>query len=147
MFCCCSCCGFCFALSPQILYIEACIECAIAGASASLCAIDFWAARFARLRPSFIQQALRFRQCSLASVGFLLLVGGTSQRGKIHDIKTPSQRIALLEAKLARARRLERKQRTRRLIGRWAMLEPLGERVAALTAEQRKYFISRVLAN
>jgi hypothetical protein len=27
------------------------------------------------------------------------------------------------------------------------MLEPLGERVAALTAEQRKYFISRVLAN
>jgi hypothetical protein len=25
-----------------------------------------------------------------------------------------------------------------------AMLEPLGERVAALTAEQRKYFISRV---
>jgi hypothetical protein len=28
-----------------------------------------------------------------------------------------------------------------------AMLEPLGERVAALTAEQRKYFISRVLAN
>jgi hypothetical protein len=25
--------------------------------------------------------------------------------------------------------------------------EPLGERVAALTAEQRKYFISRVLAN
>jgi len=61
--------------------------------------------------------------------------------------KTPSQRIALLEAKLARAKADERKQRTRRLIEVGAMLEPLGERVAALTAEQRKYFISRVLAN
>jgi hypothetical protein len=62
--------------------------------------------------------------------------------------KTPSQRIALLEAKLARAKADERKQRTRRLIEGGAMLEnPLGERVAALTAEQRKYFISRVLAN
>jgi hypothetical protein len=60
--------------------------------------------------------------------------------------KTPSQRIALLEAKLARAKADERKQRTRRLIEVGAMLEPLGER-AALTAEQRKYFISRVLAN
>jgi hypothetical protein len=59
--------------------------------------------------------------------------------------KTPSQRIALLEAKRAKAD--ERKQRTRRLIEVGAMLEPLGERVAALTAEQRKYFISRVLAN
>jgi hypothetical protein len=57
--------------------------------------------------------------------------------------KTPSQRIALLEAKLARAKADERKQRTRRLIEVGAMLEPLGERVAALTAEQRKYFISR----
>jgi hypothetical protein len=61
--------------------------------------------------------------------------------------KTPSQRIALLEAKLARAKADERKQRTRGLIEVGAMLKPLGERVAALTAEQRKYFISRVLAN
>lgn len=61
--------------------------------------------------------------------------------------KTPSQRIALLEAKLARAKADERKQRTRRLIEIGAMLEPLGERVAALTPEQRKYFINRVLGN
>jgi len=60
---------------------------------------------------------------------------------------TPRQRIAVLEAKLARAKADERKQRTRRLIEVGAMLEPLGERVAALTAEQRKYFIGRVLAN
>jgi hypothetical protein len=75
-------------------------------------------------------------------------LGNITTRKKIHDDKTPSQRIALLEAKLARARICdERKQRTRRLIEVGAMLEPLGERVAALTAEQRKYFTSRVLAN
>jgi hypothetical protein len=63
-------------------------------------------------------------------------------------IKTPSQRIALLEAKLARAKADERKQRTRRLIEVGAMLEPLGERVAALTAEQSGNISSvRVLAN
>jgi len=61
--------------------------------------------------------------------------------------RTPRQRIAVLEAKLARAKADERKQRTRRLIEVGAMLEPLGERVAALTAEQRKYFIGRVVAN
>jgi hypothetical protein len=60
--------------------------------------------------------------------------------------KIPSQRIACSK-RLARAKADERKQRTRRLIEVGAMLEPLGERVAALTAEQRKYFISRVLAN
>jgi hypothetical protein len=71
----------------------------------------------------------------------------TTRKKKSMTTKTPSQRIALLEAKLARAKADERKQRTRRLIEVGAMLEPLGERVAALTAEQRKYFISRVLAN
>jgi hypothetical protein len=34
--------------------------------------------------------------------------------------KTPSQRIALLEAKLARAKADERKQRTQRLSSKWA---------------------------
>jgi hypothetical protein len=61
--------------------------------------------------------------------------------------KTPSQRIALLEAKLAsQGRRTQATNTAAHRSGRNA--EPLGERVAALTAaEQRKYFISRVLAN
>jgi hypothetical protein len=109
----------------------------------------FWAARFARLRSSFIQagfaiSSMQFLQRRI----FLLLVRNiTTRKKKSMTTKTPSQRIALLEAKLARAKADERKQRTRRLIEVGAMLEPLGERVAALTAEQRKYFISRVLAN
>jgi hypothetical protein len=45
--------------------------------------------------------------------------------------KTPSQRICPARRKLARAKADERKQRTRRLIEVGAMLEPLGERVAA----------------
>jgi hypothetical protein len=61
--------------------------------------------------------------------------------------KTPSQRIALLEAKLAKPRADERKNLTRRLIEVGAMLEPLGERAAALTAEQREIFHQSVLAN
>jgi hypothetical protein len=60
--------------------------------------------------------------------------------------KTPSQRIALLEAKLSQGRRTQATNTAAHPeVG--AMLEPLGERVAALTAEQRKYFISPVLAN
>jgi hypothetical protein len=106
----------------------------------------FLGCSFAQLAPLSFKQALRFRQCSLASVGFLLLVEHHNEE-KIHDDKTPSQRIACSKRKLARAKADERKQRTRRLIEVGAMLEPLGERVAALTAEQRKYFISRVLAN
>jgi hypothetical protein len=109
----------------------------------------FWAARFARLRPSFIQAgfAISSMQSCQRRIFCYSLGNITTRKKKIHDIKTPSQRIALLEAKLARAKADERKQRTRRLIEVGAMLEPLGERVAALTAEQRKYFISRVLAN
>jgi hypothetical protein len=115
---------------------------------ASLCAIDFGLLASLTCAPFSFKQALRFRQCSLASVGFCYSLGNiTTRKKKSADAKTPSQRIALLEAKLARAKADERKQRTRRLIEVGAMLEPLGERVAALTAEQRKYFISRVLAN
>jgi hypothetical protein len=78
----------------------------------------------------------------------LLLVREHLTRKKSCDKLKTSQRIALLKQKLARAKADERKQRfPRRLIEVGAMLEPLGERVAALTAEQRKYFISRVLAN
>jgi hypothetical protein len=123
-------------------------KCAIAGV-ASLCAIDILGC-FASLAcaPLSFKQALRFRQCSSCSVGFFCYsLGNITTRKKSMTTKTPSQRIALLEAKLARAKADERKQRTRRLIEVGAMLEPLGERVAALTAEQRKYFISRVLAN
>jgi hypothetical protein len=62
---------------------------------------------------------------------FLLLVRNITTRKKSMTTKTPSQRIALLEAKLARAKADERKQRTRWLIEVGAMLKPLGERVAA----------------
>jgi hypothetical protein len=86
-----------------------------------------------------------FVNAVLPASDFLLLVREHHNEEKSMTIKT-SQRIALLGAKLARAKADERKQRTRRLIEVGAMLEPLGERVAALTAEQRKYFISRVLA-
>jgi hypothetical protein len=61
--------------------------------------------------------------------------------------KHQANALPLLEAKLARAKADERKQRNTAAHRSGAMLEPLGERVAALTAEQRKYFISRVLAN
>jgi hypothetical protein len=72
------------------------------------------------LAPLSFKQALRFRQCSLASVGFLLLVGEHHNEEKIHDIKTPSQRIALLEAKLARAKALFRTQATNGGSSKWA---------------------------
>jgi hypothetical protein len=116
MFCCCFCCGF-FALllAPQGAHIEAMYGCAIAGARFAL-RNRFWAARFCSLAPSSFKQALRFRQCSLASVGFCYSLGNITTRKKSMTTKTPSQRIALLEAKLARAKADERKQRTRRLI-------------------------------
>jgi hypothetical protein len=53
--------------------------------------------------------------------------------------KTLSPTHCLLEAKLAKTKADERKQRTRRLIEMGAM-EPLGERVAALTAERTEIF-------
>lgn len=61
--------------------------------------------------------------------------------------RTPEQTIAALEAKLARAKDKQRKERTRRLIQIGAMLEPLGEKVEALTPEQRAHFVRRALAN
>jgi hypothetical protein len=77
----------------------------------------------------------------------LLLVREHHNEEKSMTTKTQANALPLLEAKLARAKADERKQRTRRLIEVGAMLEPTRRTVAALTAEQRKYFISRVLAN
>jgi hypothetical protein len=65
---------FCFALSPGVRIAKRCISLYILLVLRFVCAIDFGLLASARLRPSFIQGALRFRQCSLASVGFLLLV-------------------------------------------------------------------------
>lgn len=61
--------------------------------------------------------------------------------------KTPEQQIADLEAKLARAKEQQRKQRTRELIQLGAMLEPLREKLFALTPEQRALFVRSVERN
>lgn len=61
--------------------------------------------------------------------------------------RTPEQRIAALEAKLAKAKDDARKKRTRNLIEVGAMLEPLGDRVRALTTEQRATFIKATLVH
>jgi hypothetical protein len=106
----------------------------------------FWAAHVSlACAPLHSSRLCDFVNAVLPASDFLLPVRNITTRKKSMTTKTPSQRIALLEAKLA-SQADERKQRTRRLIEVGAMLEPLGERVAALTAEQRKYFISRVLA-
>jgi hypothetical protein len=76
---------------------------------------------------------------------FLLLVREHHNEEKTTTTKTQTNALPCSK-EVSEPRADERKQRTR-LIEVGAMLEPLGERVAALTAEQRKYFISRVLAN
>ena len=59
--------------------------------------------------------------------------------------KTPEQRIATLEAQLAKAKEQQRKARTRELIQLGAMLEQLGPKVRELTDAERKMFITRTL--
>lgn len=59
--------------------------------------------------------------------------------------KTPEQRIASLEAQLAKAKEQQRKARTRELIQLGAMLEQLGPKVRELTDAERKLFIVRTL--
>lgn len=59
--------------------------------------------------------------------------------------RTPEQRIATLEAQLAKAKEQQRKARTRELIQLGAMVEKLGPKLRTLTDQQRKRFIERTL--
>lgn len=61
--------------------------------------------------------------------------------------KTIEQRIATLEARLARAKEQARKARTRELIQLGAMLEPLREKLFALTPEQRAAVAKTIIDN
>jgi hypothetical protein len=118
--CCCSCCGFALLLAAGRI-AKRCIS-ALLLVLQPLCAIDFGLLSFAQFAPSFIQAGFAdFVNAVLPASDFLLLVRGTSQRGKNHDVtKTPSQRIACSKRRVSeRAKADERKQRTRRLI-EWA---------------------------
>jgi hypothetical protein len=54
MFCCCSCCGFALLLPRRMHIMKRCISALLLVLRFAL-RNRFWAARFARLRPSFIQ--------------------------------------------------------------------------------------------
>lgn len=59
--------------------------------------------------------------------------------------KTPEQRIATLEAQLAKAKEQQRKARTRELIQLGAMVEKLGPGLRSLTDAERQRFIANTL--
>lgn len=59
--------------------------------------------------------------------------------------KTPEQRIATLEAQLAKAKEQQRKARTRELIQLGAMVEKLGPALRSLTDAERQRFITNTL--
>jgi hypothetical protein len=104
-------------------------KCAIAGAS-PLCA-QILGCRLLACAPLHSSRLCDFVNAVLPASDFFVTVREHHNEEKSMTTKTPSQRIALLEAKKGRAKADERKQRTRRLIEVGAMLEPLGERVAA----------------
>jgi hypothetical protein len=76
----------------------------------------------------------------------LLLVGEHHNEKKSMTIKHQANALPCSKRKLASQ---DRRTASNEHGGssKWAQCWNLGERVAALTAEQRKYFISRVLAN
>lgn len=59
--------------------------------------------------------------------------------------RTPEQKIAELQSKLARAKEQERKERTRRLIRAGVMFEPVARIVQKLPVEQQAEAMLQVL--
>jgi hypothetical protein len=65
--------------------MKRCISALLLVLTASLCAIDFGLLASLACAPLSFKQALRFRQCSLASVGFCYSLGEHHNEEKIHD--------------------------------------------------------------